>query len=157
MKLRGVNRIVVAVKDLEKSKRYYSEVLGATFHEANWTGEPFGIDVAISWDAGIELCAPMSGRETDSVVSPFLEHNGEGVMNVMFGVSDASAAKEKAEAAGVGIFHSLDYSQEEIDKHLDGLFKKYEEHSLNSAEQCGFNMTLAQIDPVNKGRKRSQI
>ena len=146
MKLRGVNRIVVAVNDLEKSKRFYSEVLGATFNEANWAGEPFGIDVAISWDAGIELCAPMSGREADSVVSPFLEQNGEGIMNVMFGVSDASFAKERAESAGVEVFHSLDYSQEEIDRHLDGLFKKYEEHFLNSAEQCGFSMTLAQID-----------
>ena len=96
MELRGVNRIVVAVKDIEKSKRLYSEALGATFHEANWTGEPFGIEVAISWDAGIELCAPMPGREGDSVVSPFLAQNGEGVMNVIFGVSDAGAAKQKA-------------------------------------------------------------
>ena len=123
MKLKGINRIVVAVKDLEKSKRFFSDLIGATFHEANWTGEPFGIDVAISWDAGIELCAPMSGRETDSVVSPFLEQNGEGIINVMIGVSDASAAKKRAESSGVGIFHSLDFSQEEIDRHLNGLFK----------------------------------
>lgn len=147
MKMRGVNRIIVAVKDIEKSKKFYSEVLGATFHEANWTGEPFGIDVAISWDAGIELCAPMAGREGDSAVSPFLEQNGEGVMNVVFGFSDAGVAKGKAESAGVVALHSLDYSQEEIDSHLDGLFKKYEEHVLNSAEQCGFSVTLAQIDP----------
>jgi hypothetical protein len=40
MELRRVNRIVVAVKDIEKSKRIYSEVLVVTFHEANWTGEP---------------------------------------------------------------------------------------------------------------------
>jgi hypothetical protein len=32
MELRGVNRIVVAVKDIEKSKSIYSEALGATFH-----------------------------------------------------------------------------------------------------------------------------
>jgi catechol 2,3-dioxygenase-like lactoylglutathione lyase family enzyme len=43
MKLRGINRIIVAVKDLDKSKKFYSDVLGATFHEANWTGEPVGI------------------------------------------------------------------------------------------------------------------
>ena len=147
MELKGINRIVVAVKDLERSKRFYSDLLGATFHEANWTGEPFGIDVAISWDAGIELCAPMSGHEDDSAVSQFLEQNGEGIINVMVGVSDADAAKKSAESAGLGVFHSLDYSQEEIDRHLDGLFKKYEEHFLNSAEKCGFNMTLAQIDP----------
>ncbi len=147
MQLRGINRIIVAVKDLDESKKFYSEVLGATFHEANWTGEPFGIDVAISWDAGVELCAPMAGREKDSAVSPFLEEYGEGIMNIVFGVSDADAAKERAEAVGVSPFHSLDYSQEEIDKHLDGLFKRYKEHILDSTGHCGYTMTLGQIDP----------
>ncbi|MBW1888328.1 MAG: hypothetical protein JRI52_08275, partial [Deltaproteobacteria bacterium] len=116
-------------------------------HEANWTGEPFGIDVAISWDAGVELCAPMAGREKDSVVSPFLEEFGEGIMNIVFGVRDADAAKEKAATVGASTFHSLDYSQEEIDNHLDGLFKTYKEHTLDSTGQCGYTVTLGQIDP----------
>jgi len=146
MELRGINRIIIAVKDLEKSKKFYTNVLGATFHEANWTGNPFGMDVAISWDAGIELCAPMSGREKDSVISPFLEQNGEGIINIVFGVSDADMIKEKAEAAGVASFHSLDYSQEEIDKHLGGLFKRYKEHFLDSSSQCGYSITLGQLD-----------
>lgn len=68
MNLRGINRIIVAVHDLEKSKRYYSELLGATFNNADWTGEDYGINVAISWDAGIELCAPMKGRENEEHV-----------------------------------------------------------------------------------------
>ena len=114
---------------------------------ANWTGEAFGIDVAISWDAGVELCAPSIGREKNSVVSEFLATRGEGVMNVFFGVDDAHAAKERAAAAGVEAFHSLDYTQAEIDRHLEGLFKKYEEHNLNSVERFGFAMTIAQIDP----------
>jgi methylmalonyl-CoA/ethylmalonyl-CoA epimerase len=146
MSLRGVNRVIVAVRDLEKSKAFYSQVLGATFHEANWTGAPFGIDVAISWDAGIELIAPMAGRERDCVIAPFLEHRGEGVMNVVFGVDDGDQAKRRAETAGVRATHSLDYAQSEIDAHLDGLFGKYEEHVLDSAARCGFSITLAQID-----------
>lgn len=147
MGLRGINRVVIAVHNIEKSKEFYSKLLGATFNDANWTGEPFGIKVAISWDAGLELCAPMPGRETDSAVSAFLEKNGEGVVNVFFGVSDAMAAKERAAKAGIEAVHSLDYTQEEIDSHLDGLFRKFEEHTLNSAEQCGFGMTLVQIEP----------
>lgn len=147
MKLGGINRIIVAVKDLEKSKKFFTEVLGATFYEANWTGEALGIDVAISWDAGIELCSPMTGREKDSAISPFLEENGEGIINIVFGVSDADLAKERAESAGVPSFHSVDFCQDEIDAHLDGLFRTYKEYFLNSAEQCGFSMTLGQIDP----------
>ncbi len=147
MKLKGVNRIIVAVRDLEKSKKFYSEALGATFYEANWTGEEFGIEVAISWDAGIELCAPMTGRENDSMISPFIEENGEGIIDVVFGVSDADQANKQAESAGVKSFHCVDFTQKEIDEHLDGLFTCYKEFFLNSYEQCGFGIALGQIDP----------
>jgi hypothetical protein len=89
----------------------------------------------------------MAGRERDCVISPWLERRGEGVMNVVFGVDNGGQAKQRAEAAGVRATHSLDFSQAEIDAHLDGLFRKYEEHVLDSAGPCGFSMTLAQIDP----------
>ena len=70
MMVRGVNRIILAVRDLQKAKSYYADLLGATFHEANWTGEPFGIQVAISWNAGIELCAPIRGKERECFLTP---------------------------------------------------------------------------------------
>jgi len=37
MAVRGVNRIILAVRNLEEAKKYYADLLGATFHEANWT------------------------------------------------------------------------------------------------------------------------
>lgn len=145
MNLRGINRIIVAVRDLEKSKQYYSGLLGANFHNADWTGENYGINVAISWDAGIELCAPMKGRERDSAVSQFLNTHGEGVLNVVFNYDDAAKALESASAMGVQSLHSLDFTQAEIDAHLDALFNKYEEHVLNTSADCGFSVTIAQI------------
>lgn len=146
MGLRGVNRVIIAVRNLQMSKEYYSRLLGATFLDANWTGAPFGIEVAISWDAGIELIAPIAGRERDCVIAPFLEHRGEGVMNVVFGFDNIDAARERAEAAGTRVSHALDYTQAEIDAHLDGLFGKYAELVLDTAARCGFSVTLAQID-----------
>lgn len=146
MGLRGVNRVMIAVHDLEKAKRQYSDLLGATFMDADWTGEAFGINVSIAWDAGIELCAPMAGREKDSAVSQFLAHRGEGVMSVFFGVDDGDAAHKRAAKQGYDCVHTLDYSQEEIDLHLGGLFERYQEFTLNSAANCGFAITLAQID-----------
>ncbi len=145
MNLRGINRVIVAVRDLEKSKNYYSELLGASFHDANWTGENYGINVAISWDAGIELCAPMKGRESDSAVSPFLDARGEGVLNVVFNYDDAATALDKAVSNGAQCLHSLDYTQEEIDAHLDALFSKYEEHVLGTSAELGFSVTIAEI------------
>ena len=146
MGLRGVNRVMIAVHDIEKAKRQYSDLLGATFRDADWTGQPFGINVSIAWDAGIELCAPMPGREGDSAVSQFLAQRGEGVMNVFFGVDDGDAANERALAHGYGCVNALDYTQEEIDLHLDGLFARYQEFTLASNARCGFAVTLARID-----------
>lgn len=147
MGLRGINRIVIAVRDLEQAKQKYSSLLGATFMEADWTGEPFGINVAIAWDAGIELCAPMIGREEDSAVSPFLAHRGEGILTVCFGVDDADKAFQRASSLGYGTVNSLDYTQEEIDQHLDGLFNRYHEFFLDTHSSCGFGVALVRIDP----------
>ena len=146
MGLRGVNRVLIAVHDIEQAKRQYRDLLGATFVDADWTGEPFGIHVAIAWDAGIELCAPLPGHETDSAVSQFLASRGEGVMNVFFGVDDGDAAMEKAAADGYGCIHALDYTRAEIDRHLGGRFERYQEFMLDSAERCGFAVSLARID-----------
>jgi hypothetical protein len=74
--------VMIAVHDIRKAKQQYSDLLGATFMDVDWTGAPFRINVAIAWDAGIELCAPMPGREKDSAISQFLSHRGEGVTKV---------------------------------------------------------------------------
>ena len=148
MGLRGVNRVMIAVHDIEKAKRQYSDLLGATFLDADWTGEPFGINVSIAWDAGIELCAPMPGREDDSAVSRFLAERGEGIMNVFFGVDGGDAANDRAKALGYNCVNALDYTQEEIDLHLGGLFARYQEFTIASNARCGFALTLARIDEM---------
>lgn len=146
MGLKGVNRVLIAVHDIVQAKQLYHDLLGATFMDANWTGEPFGIQVAIAWDAGIELCAPMPGREKTSAVSEFLATRGEGVMNVFFAVDDGEAAMERVANQGYGCIHALDYTREEIDQHLGGLFKRYQEFTINSTKQCGFTVSLARIE-----------
>ena len=147
MAVKGVNRIIVAVRDLEKAKSYYADLLGAMFHEANWTGEEFGIHVAISWNAGIELCAPVPGKESDSFLTPLLDQRGEGILNVVFNVDDADEALARAEAANIQTINAVDYTQEEIDQHLDGLFTRYKEYFLNTGERCGYAITLGQFEP----------
>lgn len=137
---------MIAVREMDKAKLQYSDLLGATFVDADWTGEPWGISVSIAWDAGIELCAPLPGRESDSAVSQFLAHRGEGIMNVFFGVDDGDAAFERASAQGYDCVNALDYTQDEIDRNLGGLFTRYQEFTLDSRARCGFAVTLARID-----------
>lgn len=147
MGLRGVNRVMIAVRDLAAAKQRYANLLGATFEDAHWTGEPFGIAVSISWDAGIELCAPLPGCEQTSAVSPYLEKHGEGVMSVFFGVDDVDAAQARATEAGIGSIHALDFTQQEIDSHLGGKFSRYQEVVLNTSGELGVSICLARIDP----------
>ena len=147
MGVKGVNRIMIAVRNLETAKQRYHDLLGATFVDAHWTGEPFGIGVSIAWDAGIELCAPLPGREDSSAVSAFLAAHGEGVMNVFFNVDDGDAAMERATRDGYRSVHALDYTQAEIDQHLGGMFSRYQEFNLDTAERCGFAISLARIEP----------
>lgn len=145
MGLRGINRVMIAVKDLECAKKRYSDLLGAHFEDAHWTGEAFGIAVSIAWDAGIELCSPLPGREKDSAVSAFLLNRGEGVMNVFFAVDDVDAAANRANALGVGPVHALDYTPDEITEHLGGHFSKYQEYFLNTFEEFGVSVSLVNI------------
>jgi 4-hydroxyphenylpyruvate dioxygenase-like putative hemolysin len=152
MTTNGVNRIMIAVRDLDGAKKKYSGLLGATFMDAHWTGEPFGISVAIAWNAGIELCAPLAGREDSSAVSSFLARHGEGVMGVFFNVSDGTAAMDRAKCHGYNSVHCLDYTQDEIDQHLGGLFQRYQEFNLDTAESCGFTVSFARIETMQKVR-----
>jgi catechol 2,3-dioxygenase-like lactoylglutathione lyase family enzyme len=144
MGCKGVNRVVIGVRDLEKGISLYSNLLGTSFEDISWTGALFGISVAVSWEAGIELCAPLPGRE--SVVTQFLEENGEGIMSIVFAVEEIEESKIQAESAGVSAVIPINFSQEDIDEHLGGHFKTYKEYVLNSVEQCGFGILLGQLD-----------
>ena len=145
MAIKGVNRIILAVRDLDASKAFYTELLGAVFSEANWTGEAFGIQVAISWNAGIELCAPMPGREADCFLVPLLKDRGEYILNVVFDFEDADEPYARAKAMGIATVNTVDYTQSEIDAHLDGIFSRYKEYFLRTGEKCGYAITLGEF------------
>ena len=147
MKAQGVNRVVIAVKDLDKAVALYSKLLGATFHEAHpEDAAAYGVKVAMSWDAGIELACPLPGRE--GPIKKFIDAHGEGLMGVVFVVDDVDECKATAEQMGIGVLAMIaDYSQEEIDKYLQGKFKKYKEYMLNPAGTLGVGPIIGQIEP----------
>lgn len=146
MKPMGVNRVVIVVSDLEKGIELYSKLLGATFLDVSEEAEILGLRAAISFDAGVELCAPIPGR--DSYAERFLSKRGEGLMGVVFAVDDVEDSRGKAEEMGLGVAGLIaDYSQEEIDQRLEGRFKKYKEYMLDSNKRCGFLLILGQIEP----------
>jgi len=145
MKPLGVNRVTIAVKDMEKGKELYSELLGATFSSADAEeAAKMGIEVAMSWDAGIELIAPLADK--DSFVKQIIEKRGEGVIGVVFAVDDVDTAHQAATNRGIKAWHSLDYSQEKIDKHFQGRFTKYKEYMYDPSTTYGAAPVVGQFD-----------
>lgn len=144
MKPKGVNRVVIAVKDLDKAIDTYSKLLGATFHDVSAGSEQYGVKAVISWDAGIELCAPIPGR--DSYIEQIIKKRGEGMTGVVFCVDDVDQACAQAKAMGISVLTSLDYDQQVIDQQLQGRFKKYKWYMLNASNLSGVGAIIAQIE-----------
>lgn len=129
MAQRGINRVTMAVWDLEKGKEFYGKLLGATFHPVKEDdAEKFGIACAIAWDAGVELVAPLPDRP--SHIRTHLEQKGEGLVGAVFAVEDVDASRDAAVELGVRIVGDLDYEQATLDKWLQGRFTKYKEYFL---------------------------
>lgn len=129
---RGVNRVVMAVSDLDAGREFYEKLLGCTFHHGNdEEAAAFGVRMLFSWDGGVELVAPIPGK--DSHIEKIIAAKGEGLIGVVWAVADADASKAAGEELGVGSFYTLDYSQEQIDADLQGRFTRYYEHFLSGA------------------------
>ena len=122
----------MAVRDIDAGRAFYEKLLGCTFHPANEEeAAAFGVRMLFSWDGGIELVAPITGR--DSHIEKILDSRGEGLIGVVWAVADADASKAAAQELGVSTFYTLDYSQEQIDRDLQGRYRRYYEHFLSGA------------------------
>ncbi|MEM9201093.1 MAG: VOC family protein [Actinomycetota bacterium] len=129
MKQQGVNRVVMAVRDIDAGRAFYEELLGCTFHPANdEDAAAFGVRVLMSWDGGIELVAPIEGA--GSHVEKILDEKGEGLIGVVWAVPDADASRAAAERLGVPSVFTLTYDQAQIDANLQGRFTTYHQHFL---------------------------
>jgi catechol 2,3-dioxygenase-like lactoylglutathione lyase family enzyme len=140
----GVDRVIIAVRDMDKGKEFYSKLLGATWHDGDSeTAAQYGQLAAFSWDAGIEMISPLPG-------TPFaahLEKTGDGLVGVVFRIDDFEKAGAAIADAGLQVGSTVDYSQDEIDKFLQGRFKNYREYIL-APGSCGTGtVVIGQIDP----------
>ena len=130
MRQRGVNRVVMAVRDLQAGREFYERLLGCEFHPGNdEEAAAFGVKILFSFDAGIELVAPIEGK--GSHIEKILDERGEGIVGVVWAVADADASKSAAQELGVSTYYTLDYSQSQIDRDLQGRFSRYYEHFMS--------------------------
>ncbi len=132
----GVNRVVMAVRDLDAGRAFYEEFLGCTFHPADDAeAAMWGIRILMSWDGGVELVAPIPGA--DSHIEKHLAEHGEGLVGVVWAVRDADASKQAAASHGLSSFFTIDYDQDQIDQKLQGRFSRYYEHFVAPGDPLG--------------------
>ncbi len=145
MRPQGVNRVTIAVNDLDSAVAFYTRLLGATFHDQDRPARHLGVRCAISWDAGIELVSPLPGEE--SFVTRLIARRGEGLIGVVFAVDDVEACRQGAEEMKVRVRPLVDYSPQEIEQYLQGRFRRYTEYTLSAADTYGVGPVIGQIEP----------
>jgi len=149
VKALGVNRVIIAVKDLDKAVDLYTKLLGCTFEDQREAAKDHGVQAALSWDAGIEMVAPLPGVE--SAVTMAIEQQGEGLMGVIFDVEDVEESRKVAEELGIAVIGEVEFNEEQIKQYHHGRFKKYKEYYLNPENTHGVFIELAQIQPKYTG------
>lgn len=106
--IKKFDRISFAVGDLDKTRSFFEDVLGAEFgvieelEEFKFRSQPFTLG-----GAPMQLVSPY---DPTSVISHFLMKRGQGFHHIAFEVDDLDAAVESLEKKGVAVVSRHDYS-----------------------------------------------
>ena len=149
MKPKGVNRVVIAVEDLDEAVALYSGLLGTTFHYADALAAPYGIRGAVSWDAGVEFVSPLpeSDAAMGRAVRRFIEEHGGGLFSVVLSVDDVDEAPARAKEVGIRVTGLVEFDQEQIGRFLQDRFSKFKQYVLKATDTCGAQVVLGQLEP----------
>jgi methylmalonyl-CoA/ethylmalonyl-CoA epimerase len=98
MKLRKIDHICIAVRDLEKARKIYEEDLGLEL-ACEYVAESEKIRVARYYvgDVALEL---MESTTPDGEVAKFIERRGEGFFLISYRVDDVDEALAELKAKG---------------------------------------------------------
>ena len=98
MKLRGIDHICIAVKDLDKARQVYEGDLGLEPHTV-YVAESEKIRV-VRYYVGEVALELMEATEPDSDVGRFVAKRGEGVFLISYRVDDVDEALAELKAKG---------------------------------------------------------
>jgi hypothetical protein len=129
-----IQRVRMAVSDLEQSMRQFEKLLSASFNRTGQnTCDRYGLIGAIEWDIGLELVQPVAGARSPlgRMAIEQLEKHGEGIFSVCYAVEDAGQILARAEELGLIQLTDVErFSLADIETEMSGRFSKYEEYSL---------------------------
>ncbi|MFC1925545.1 VOC family protein [Chloroflexota bacterium] len=151
MKSKSVNRVVIAVRDLDKAVSLYSRLLDTVFHEEEDVAlaASYGIRASVSWDAGIEIVSPIpeNNAAMGQAVTQFIDNYGGGLYSVVFSVDNVDEAYARATEMGIHVSGLFELDQEQIGRLLNDKFKKFKQYTLRASDTCGVQVVLGQIEP----------
>lgn len=124
MKILGINRVELVVRDPDSEAANLSELLGVDFDRT--VTEEHGVLSRTSFEMGLELAGPAKPDSGMSVMNDILERQGEGLLTVVFRVDSADAVIEMAKKNGLEVMVDLDYP--------DGMggYKSYRQVSISA-------------------------
>ncbi len=99
--VKSVDRVAIAVRDLDKARDFFENVFGAHFEpqedikDMSFRYRPFTVG-----GFKMELLCPY---DSSSVIARFLENRGEGVHHISFEVDDLDEAIAELKSKGVEI------------------------------------------------------
>lgn len=150
MKSKGVNRVVIAVRDFDKAVTLYSRLFDTTFYEGDADiAASYGIRAAVSWDAAIEIVSPLpeSNANMGQAVARFVDKYGGGLYSVVFSVDNVDEAYTRATEMGIQVSGKFELDQKQIRRFFNDKFKKFKQYSLRATDTCGAQLVLGQIEP----------
>jgi Glyoxalase/Bleomycin resistance protein/Dioxygenase superfamily len=104
----GISRVVMIYRpeNLRSAVREFKQALDITDFEGPYDLGEMGIQVVISWTAGIELIAPMQSGTHSAAMWDVLKQRGEGMFNLVYRVRDLQKAEAHAAAHGYPVVAS---------------------------------------------------
>ena len=105
--LTKIDHLGIAVRDLDKSVKYYENSLGLHCHGREEV-ESQKVKTAFFeiGEVHLELLEPTS---EDSPIAKFLEKNGEGIHHIAFRTDDIEKQLDQASSSGVKLIHEVPF------------------------------------------------
>ena len=99
MKIKHIDHIGVAVKDIEQAGKFYTDVLGLKIEDVeNVADQKVNVAFIPITDSEVEL---LESTEPDGPIARYISARGEGVQHIAFRVEDIDKALEELKEKGV--------------------------------------------------------
>ncbi len=148
MNIKGIDRVVLGVRDMDSARDLFSRVFGMEFVELNGPQfEEAGVRICIDLDHHMELLSPiLPAKDVNPPdtrkLAELLDEQGDGVLFALaLKVDDAEAAAAEAQSRGIGITAKIEQEQVEALS-----IRNFKEVILDDKDTLGVKIALVEWD-----------